>query len=98
MLVKIHSSYRNIIAICDASLIGKTFEEGNKQIVINPNFYQGEEKTEQEILELIEKGTAEDYTFNLVGAEATSLAIKCGLIQPEGITRIQGIPIALVLL
>jgi len=98
MLVKIHSSYRNIIAICDASLIGKTFEEGNRQIIINPNFYQGEEKTEQEILELIEKGTAEDYTFNIVGAESISLALKCGLVQEEGITRIQGIPLALVLL
>ena len=98
MLVKIHSSYRNVIAICDSNLIGKTFEEGNKQIIVNPKFYQGEEKNEQEVLEIIEKGTAEDFTFNIVGTEAVKLALKCGLVKEEGITTIQSIPIALVLL
>jgi len=98
MLVKIHPSYRNVIAICDSNIIGKTFEEGNKQIIVNPNFYQGEEKTEKEILEIIEKGTAEDFTFNIVGQESVKLALKCGLIKEEGITNIQGTPIALVLL
>jgi len=98
MLVKIHSSYRNVVAICDSKLIGKTFEEGIKQIFINPAFFKGEEKNEKEILEIIEKGTYEDYTFNIVGEMAINLALKAGIIKPEGITKIQGIPIALVLL
>jgi hypothetical protein len=98
MLVKIHSSYRNTVAICDSSLIGKTFEEGNRQIVMNPNFYQGEEKNEKEVLEIIENGLAEDYIFNIVGEESVNLALKADVINPEGITRIQGIPIALILL
>jgi hypothetical protein len=98
MLVKIHNSYRNTIAICDSNLIGKTFEENNRCIFINPNFFQGEEKSEKEILEIIEKGTYEDYTFNIVGKEATSLALKAGIIKPEGIIQIQSIPVALVLL
>jgi len=98
MLVKIHSSYRNIVAICDSNLIGKTFEENNRCIFINPNFFNGEEKSEQDILEIIEKGTYEDYTFNIVGKESVALALKAGIIRLEGITEIQGIPIALVLL
>jgi hypothetical protein len=98
MLVKIHPSYRSTVAICDSGLIGKTFEEGNKQIILNPHFYQGEEKTEKEVLEILENGSAEDFTFNIVGEESTSLALKAGLIRQEGITRIQGVPIALVLL
>jgi hypothetical protein len=98
MLVKIHSSYRNVIAICDTELIGKVFEEGVSSIFINPNFYKGDEKNEQETLEIIEKGSAEDYTFNIVGAEAIKTALKAGIIKEEGIKRIQGIPIALVLL
>jgi hypothetical protein len=98
MLVKIHSSYRNTVAICDSNLLGKTFEEGNKQIIINPNFYQGEEKTEKEVLEIIENGLAEDYIFNIVGEESINLALKAEVITPEGITRIQGVPIALILL
>jgi hypothetical protein len=98
MLVKIHSSYRNTIAICDSNLVGKTFEEEIKSLFVNPNFFQGEEKTEQEILEIIEKGIYEDYTFNIVGKEAVSLALKAGIIKQEGIQTIQGIPIALILL
>ena len=42
MLVKIHESYISIIAICDSDLIGKTFEEGKKNIFVNPNFFQGD--------------------------------------------------------
>ena len=98
MLVKIHNSYRNVIAICDANLLNKKFEEGNKSITLNPHFFQGEEKSEEEVLEIIEEGTAEDCTFNIIGAEAINLALKSGIIEPEGITKIQGIPIALVLL
>ena len=98
MLVKIHPSYRNVIAICDSDLIGKTFEEGIKQIKINDNFFKGEEKSEAEVLEIIEMGLAEDYTFNLVGKEVIALALKIGLIREEGVKKIQDIPLALVLL
>ena len=98
MLVKIHSSYRNVVAICDSNLIGKSFEEGIKCLSITPNFFQGEEKTEKEVLEIIERGSDEDYTFNIVGKESIALALKAGIIKEEGITRIQGIPAALVLL
>ena len=98
MLVKIHSSYRNVVAICDSDLIGKTFEEGVREIKVTENFFKGDEKTEAEVLEIIEQGSDEDYTFNIVGKEAVKLALKSGLVKPEGIIKIQGIPIALVLL
>jgi len=98
ILVKVHSSYRNTVAICDSELIGKSFEEGNKQLIVNPNFFQGEEKTEKEILEIIEKGTYEDYTFNIVGEKSIAIALKVGIIKPGGVMKIQGVPLALVLL
>jgi hypothetical protein len=98
MLVKVHTSYRNTVAICDSDLIGKTFEEGKMALSVSPHFYQGEEKSEKEVLEIIEKGTYEDYTFNIVGEQSIALAKRIGLVKEEGIKRIQGIPIALVLL
>mgnify|MGYP001569731874 CR=1 FL=1 len=98
MLVKIHESYRNLIAICDSNIIGKTFEEGKRQIKVNEHFFKGDEKTEAEVLEIIEKGSAEDYTFNIVGKESIATALKAGIIKQEGIIHIQGVPIALVLL
>jgi hypothetical protein len=98
MLVKIHESYRITVAICDSNLLEKTFEEGAKEIKITSSFFGGEEKTEAEVLEIMEDYSANDATFNIVGKQATSLALKSGLIKKDGITKIQDIPIALVLL
>jgi len=98
MLVKIHSSYRRIVAICDNELLGKKFEEGKKAIEIKESFFKGDEKTEQEILKIIEESTGEDATFNIIGKNSVDVALKSGLIQPGGIIKIQGVPVALVLL
>ena len=98
MLIKIHTSYRKVAAICDTDLIGKTFEEGNQSIFINPNFFKGDEKSQEEILKDIDILGAEDATFNFVGKESVDTALKAGVIKQEGIREIQGVPIALVLL
>ena len=98
MLVKIHSSYREVIAICDSDLIGKVFEKENFQLDIKESFYGGEEKNEEEVLDIIKLMNLEDATFNIVGVESTNAAIKSGLVTKEGIKKIQGIPFALVLL
>ena len=42
MRVKIHHSYRDVIAICDSNLIGKRFEEGIMQVEIKEHFFDGE--------------------------------------------------------
>jgi hypothetical protein len=98
MLVKIHESYRKIIAVCDSELLGKRFEEGNLQIDVNEQFYNGEEKAYEDIVELLKDAAKEDATFNLVGEESVKAGIKAGIIIEDGIIRIQGIPHALGLI
>jgi len=98
MLVKVHNSYRVTVAICDSNLLDKSFEEAEKEIIIGKNFYGGEEKTESEILKIIQDYSEADATFNIVGPESVALALKAKLIKKDGITKIQEIPIALVLL
>ncbi|MBM3247267.1 DUF424 family protein [Candidatus Pacearchaeota archaeon] len=98
MLVKIHDSYRTTISICDSNLLEKTFEEKEREIKITKSFFGGEEKTKEEVLGLIEEYSANDATFNIVGEESVKIALESGIIKQEGITTIQGIPIALVLL
>ena len=97
MIIKIHKSYRNVITICDSDLLGKKFEEGNTQIELN-EFFNGEEKSEGKILEIIENASREDATFNIVGEKSVALALKAGIIDKKGIKKIQGIPVALTLL
>lgn len=97
MLIKIHKSYRYVVAICDSDLLGKKFEEGNMTLEVG-TFFEGEEKSESEASEIIKDASREDATFNIVGEKATQLALKVGIIGKEGIRKIQGIPIALTLL
>jgi len=98
MYVKVHSSYREVIAICDSELIGKQFEQGNFQLDIKENFYKGEEADEEKILKILQNMSREDAIFNIVGKKSTNAALKAGIITKKGIKKIQGIPFALVLL
>ncbi len=98
MLVKIHNTYRDIVAVCDSELLGKLFEEDKFQLDVKESFFKGEEKTKQEVFDIMQDMAKEDATFNIVGREATELAIEAGIITQEGIKEIQGVPFALVLL
>lgn len=98
MLVKIHKSYRDVIAICDEDLIGKTFQENNFQLDIKESFYKGEIKDNLQISKIFQSGKTEDATFNIVGEESINAAINSGIVTKEGIKKIQGVPFALVLL
>jgi len=98
MFIKIHKSYRNIVAICDSDLIGKRFEEGKFQLHLKENFYKGEEKEVEELIELIRKQSAFDATFNVVGKESIHAAIEAGVISQNDVSELAGIPYALTLL
>ena len=98
MFIKIHKSYRLIIAICDSDLVGKYFEEGERILDIKERFYKGDEHNEQEMVELIKNYAAEDATFNIAGEKSVQTALKAGLISEAGIMKVQGVPFALTLL
>lgn len=102
MFVKIHKSYRIVVAICDAELIGKRFEEnfenGVKQLDITESFFKGEQVNHEKIMHIIKTQSKEDATFNIVGEKAIKAALESGLIKEEGVLKIAKIPYALVLL
>jgi len=97
MMIKIHKSYRDVVAMCDKELIGKKFEQGKSQLDLKPSFYEGDELTKEKILELLQNMAKEDATFNIVGEKSISLALKTGIIEKNGVKHISGIPYALVL-
>jgi uncharacterized protein len=98
MLIKIHEAYRKIVALCDSDLIGKTFTEGYRQIEIKSNFFQGDEKNKEELIEILKDLEKEDATFNIVGKESVNTALEARIISKEGIINIDNIPMALVLM
>jgi len=98
MLLKIHKTYRDVVAICDSNLIGKRFEEGKFQLDIKESFFKGEKVSEEQAIQIIKKMSIEDATFNIVGEKSVSTALKAGIISEDGIKKIQGVPFALVLI
>jgi|TARA_B100002003_G_C13995773_1_gene480940 hypothetical protein len=92
MIVKAHATEdkRLLLAICDTKLIGKKFEEGNKQLDLTSEFYNGQEKSEQETINLMKKA----YILNLVGENVVNLALKLELISGDHVDHISKIPYA----
>ncbi|MEM4331016.1 MAG: DUF424 family protein [Candidatus Pacearchaeota archaeon] len=98
MLIRIHKARRIVVALCDKELIGKRFEEGKKELDLRSNFFKGEEKSYEEIKEILLYYKKEDASFNIVGKKSCSLALEIGLINEEMIGKISEIPYSLVLL
>jgi len=98
MYIKLHKSYRTVVALCDSDLIGKKFEEGKKQLDIRENFYKGEEVDSEKAVKMMQDQANKDATFNIVGKESINAAIKAGIITKNNVAKIQGIPFTLVLL
>jgi len=96
--IKVHKSYRSVVAACDIALLGKKFEEGKRQLDIRENFYKDRELSKEEAIKLMQRQSKEDATFNIVGEEAVSAAIEAGIITKENTGKIANIPFALLLL
>ncbi len=98
MLVKIYKGTRYVVAICDSDLIGKKFEQGKLQLDLTGKFFKGEEKTPEEVKEIIKNMKREDACFNIVGSESGKIAKELGIVKDNGIIKIQDVPVALVLM
>lgn len=55
-------------------------------------------KNEKELIELMQDYAKEDASFNIIGKNSVSCALKAGIISKSGILKVQGIPYALVLM
>ena len=95
MQVKIHRSYRNVVAIADSDLIGKKFEDGKFQLDVRENFYKDRELGKKDMIRLMQIQKVEDSTFNIVGPESVKAALEAGIVSESSVGKIAGIPFAL---
>src|SRR5512136_2766897 len=77
-----------VIGACDEHLLGKKFRRGKLQIDVTKRFYDGER---------IDKKTLESFLrdatiANLVGDETVTCAVDLGLVDPQCILKIKGVP------
>ena len=77
-----------MIACCDKDLMGKTFREGRLRLSLEKGFYGGSLLGLGEALVLMEGAE----TLNLVGQNVVKAAIERGLVHPEAVISISGVP------
>lgn len=77
-----------IVGACDEKLLGKKFTKGNIQIDVSNSFYDGERVNKTTLKKYLENATI----ANLVGAETVKCAVEMGLVDPEFVLKIEGVP------
>lgn len=77
-----------MLAVCDSELKGKKFSEEGKQLDLSSDFYNGEERSEEEVVELFKIV----YIVNLAGEKCVEFAVKSGIIEKECVVTIDRIP------
>jgi hypothetical protein len=77
-----------LLAACDDEILGKTFCEGELQLIVSESFYGGERISKEDFILQIKKATI----VNLVGKAVIEIALELELIGQEGIIEIDGIP------
>lgn len=77
-----------LLAACDADLLGRVLREGKIVFEVREDFYKGPKMSVDEAIDLMEKSTM----VNMVGNCIVQKAIEKGLIHPEAVLNISGVP------
>lgn len=77
-----------LLAACDADLLGRVLREGKIVFEVREEFYKGPKMSVEEAIDLVEKSTV----VNMIGNCIVQKAIEKGLIHPEAVLNISGIP------
>ncbi len=98
VLIKVHKTYRWVVAICDSDLVEKKFEEGDFQLDVSKNFFGGDSVNVCEFRDSVNRCLDEDATFFIIGEKSVKMSKDVGLISDEGVGSVDSVPFALVLL
>jgi len=77
-----------MVACCDEELMGKTFREGRLRLSLEAGFYGDRLCGLVEALVLLERAD----NLNLAGKSVIGAAIEKGIVHPEAVIVISGIP------
>ena len=98
VLLKVHESYRWVVAVCDSDVFGRKLVDGKRVLDVGGAFFDGKSMSIEDVKEEVVRCVQEDATFNFVGEESVGLAKELGIVKDEGVMYIDGVPVALVLM
>jgi len=77
-----------LVAICDAELLGVKLVEKNIVLHVDERFYGGQLVP----LSIAIREASTATILNLVGENTVQAAIKAGLVHPQAVLRVAGVP------
>jgi hypothetical protein len=77
-----------MLAICDADVLGKTLKQGRVVFHVCEEFYKGSLVSLEEAIDFVQRSTI----VNMVGQRIVESAVKRGLVHPEAVLKIDGVP------
>ena len=80
-----------MLAVCDKELLGKTFVEGDVEIVVSREFY-GDKEAGTDILKIARKSTI----INAIGRNIVSLLIEEEIVDESSVISLGSVPHAQV--
>lgn len=81
--------YENgVVSFCDASLIGKHFEDAKHSLNVLERFYKGKRVIKKKVFEILSLVRS----MNFVGKTVVDIALKGKFIYEKDVPVIQGVP------
>ena len=77
-----------MVACCDVEVMGRTFQEGRLKLAPEMRFYGSSVMVLAEALVLLDGADI----LNLVGEKVVGAAVEKGLVHPDAVIRIAGVP------
>jgi hypothetical protein len=75
-----------LVAVCDADILGDTFENGSVSLTVNEEFYGGDRADEAAIVASLQAA----QVANVVGERAVSVAIEAGIVDSGAVLDVGG--------
>lgn len=82
-----------LVSVCDDGLLGESFEDGEVSITVTESFYQGESRSEEAVVEALERAAV----ANIVGNRSVTVAVDAGIVDEDHVLQIGEVSHAQVL-
>lgn len=93
--LKIHSRSSNyVIGVCDKEILGRKLKENQYCYNVSEVFFKDQLVSIEKALEILKTS----HNFNAVGENIINALLSQNIVHPEGIIKIEGIPIAIRLI
>jgi hypothetical protein len=77
-----------LVTVCDADVVGETFENGSVSLTVEPDFYA--EGAREATPEAVADSLARAMTANIVGARAVEIAVEHGFVDEGNVLDLDG--------